>query len=95
MFSRANAAIMMALPDGGTGTALPGSIETNLSTLLSWGVRVALVAGIAGVIFGAIKMIISKRNHEEFKGGDIVWAVVGSIVSLAATLIISTATGTS
>lgn len=82
---------LRALPDGGTGTAPPG-VESGITKLLTYTVWGALVAAIFGVIIGGAKLAIAKHHQQEMKGGDIAMSIIGAIVAIAATTIITTVT---
>jgi len=85
---------LLALPDGGTGEAPPGAIESNLSTLAKWLVYGVLAAGVLMFIVGCFQLAMAKRNHEAMEGKQLGLAIIGPILALSATQIIRLSTGT-
>lgn len=90
--SKIQSAFAAALPTGGTGTEIPG-VGQSANNALGYMVWAVLVVGVLALIREGGKMALAHRNRESYDGSGIGLAIIGVIVALAATGIITGVTG--
>lgn len=80
---------VLAVPDPGTGTDLPGTLGAGGELILGWIARGALFCAVAAIIIIGISMFFAYRHNEEFSflGKLGKWGIACLIIASASAIV--------